>query len=111
MPVAHSGQPVDASGVVRGTPHDSPAPERSQQQGTLPPEPDGTTMTADLFPFLCEVLGYPPDRVFSIRVSRRQVVVAAASSSGTLQVGRYLQSDGRPSPERGTPGHAGGVRC
>jgi len=68
-------------------------------------------MTVDLFPFLCEVLGYPPDRVFSVRVNRRQVVVASVSSSGVLQVTRYAQSYGRLLPERGTPAQAGRVRC
>ena len=68
-------------------------------------------MTVDLFPFLCEVLGYRPDRVFSVRVNRRQVVVSSVSPSGTLQVTRYSQSDGRLIPEPGTPGHAGRGPC
>jgi hypothetical protein len=50
-------------------------------------------MSLDVFPALCEQLGYDPASVLSVRVNPRQVVVVARNGKGELNVTNYEQGD------------------
>ena len=49
---------------------------------------------SDLFHWLCEELGYDPDRVASVRVHSEQVVVIERDPAGLLHITTYEPADG-----------------
>jgi hypothetical protein len=51
-------------------------------------------MDNTLFHLVCTMLGYEPDRVLSVRINPRQVVVTAADPAGELRCTTYPQSAG-----------------
>ena len=51
-------------------------------------------MDDTLFHLVCTRLGYEPDRVLSVRINPRQVVVTAADPAGELRSTTYRQSAG-----------------
>jgi hypothetical protein len=50
-------------------------------------------MSLDVFRSFCEILGYDPTSVLSVRVNPRQVVVVAKNDVGELHVTNYEQAD------------------
>ncbi|MBB3084630.1 hypothetical protein [Geodermatophilus sabuli] len=51
-------------------------------------------MDDTLFHLVCTMLGYEPERVLSVRINPRQVVVTTADPAGELRSTTYRQSAG-----------------
>jgi hypothetical protein len=62
-------------------------------------------MDSTLFHLVCTTLGYEPDRVLSVRINPRQVVVTAADPAGPLRSTTYRHSGNQLQavPPRRTP--------
>jgi hypothetical protein len=69
-------------------------------------------MEGTLFHLVCTRLGYEPDRVLSVRINPRQVVVTAADPAGLLRSTTYRHSGDRLQavPPRRTPDLPGRAR-